>query len=241
MENNLLNNNLQHQNILKSFTKKCLDEKIWFALAGKTLLSSLTNEKYHLNDDYLEVFMTFESFELFRQKFPENIIDSTNVFNYQYLNPFYIEPSENILIKINIIVPASIKKSEKFFSLKNKKRQWIGYWVFNKHSKKFFSKVYYKFLSLFYTPLLWQEVYSNIYKEKYEGFFVIDNFDLNINTNWIPSITFDMKSINFLEIECPIIKESELYLIKRFGFDWNSDFKLKEKTKSFNWIIKQYT
>lgn len=231
-----INNDSEYTYILNSFLNKCYENQIWFSLAGKTLLSAITNKNYYKSDHYLEVFMTFESFDQLKNKYNENIIDSTNTLDYFYLNPIYVEKDINKLIKINILIPASIKKTEKFYSLKNSKRQKIGYWKYRNYDRGFLKKFWYnKIMSKFLSPLLWEEIYANIYSDKFEGYFVVDEFQSNINNHWIPSITFKMQNVNFLSINCPILKESKLYLQKKFGLNWQNF--AENKPNKFNFLV----
>ena len=59
---------------------------------------------------------------------------------------------------------------------------------------------------------------------------------LNINQNWIPNLTFKTKKIPFFKIECPVIEEAEVFLTKRYGWNWQEQVEFKEKPIAFNWV-----
>lgn len=236
MKKNIYEINNYHQ-ILLSFSNKCKENSIWYSLGGKSLLSAMTSINYFNQDDYLEVFMSLDSFKKLQALFPKNVVDSNSKNRYYFLTPFFVEPNCPIVIKINILVPAGIKKSEKFYTIKNLIRQQIGFWSSYNEEKYWFKKLMYKFLSLFFSNLTWYEVYATMYDEKYNGYFVVDSFAKNINQHWIPSVTFRTKNISFVNIECPIIEESEIYLNKRFGFKWKDEFNANDKSLDFNWVV----
>lgn len=232
---------IEYKNILFSFVKKCKENNIWFSLSNKTLLSSLTEINYFNQDDYLEVFMLLNDFEKLKTLFPNNIIDPKDKDNFYALNPFFVDEISNVVIKINILVPASIKKTEKFYSFRNKRRQQIGYWASFKSKSYWYKKIYYSLWRMIDSNLSWFEIYTNIYNEKYNGYFIVDNFSLNINQNWIPSLTKEVENINFLDIECPILKEYEVFLNRRYGLMWKEKISKKNQTKiEYKWIKETY-
>ena len=225
-----------YQSTLRSFRQKCYDNQIWFSLANKALLSALTRQNYFQSDDHLEVFMTLEGFTTLQSRHYEHIVAPSTNANFWYSSPFYIDPYSPIVIKINIIVPANIKKTERFYSRKNQMRQTIGYWNSNEWSKSWLKRWYYNLWGFWWAALVWEEAYTSIYSEKFQGFFIIDNFGLNVNQNWIPNLTFQTRNIEFLQLECPIIQEAETFLIKRYGWKWQDKLFLKGKSLPFNWV-----
>ena len=224
-----------YQRTLNSFNEKCKENQLWFSLANKSLLSALTQNNYFETDDFIEVFMTEKSFIELQSKYKDFVISPNNNVNFWYTNPFFIEPSSPIVIKIIIIVPADIKKTQKFYNLKNAQRQLIGYHLSNETNKNFWFKTFYSFLANIWSALVWEEIYANIYTEKYQGFFTIDDLFLYVNQNWIPNLTFRMKEVDFLSLTCPIIDEAEIFLTKRYGWDWDKKKEFKFKSFNFNW------
>lgn len=222
------------KNILESFDSKCKQNDIWYSLGEKTLLSVITENDYYSHDNFLEVLMTNEGFEKLKFHYKENLLDNSLNSLYLHLNPIYFEIGNKVTIKIFIIVPASIKKTEKIYSLFNQIRCYVSYNVSIPEIKKI-KKIWVKKISLLFQPITWQEIYAKIYKEKYQGYFVIGNFNSNINANWIPSLTFKMENKNFLNVDVPIIREYELYLHKKFGSNW-MNFIDKKRKKNSNWI-----
>lgn len=225
-----------YQISLNSFVSKCSENQIWFSLANKTLLSALTNVDYFDHDDYLEVFMTFAALQTLQEKYNEFLVSPNNNSHYAYSAVFFVEPQSPIVIKIILVVPAGIKKTEQFYKRKNRRRQAIGYWSSNQWTKNFWKHLYYQLWSIFQAALVWEEVYAKIYAEKYQGFFIIDDLRLNINQNWIPNLTFKTKKIPFFKIECPVIEEAEVFLTKRYGWNWQEQVEFKEKPIAFNWV-----
>lgn len=92
-------------------------------------------------------------------------------------------------------------------------------------------------LSNFYSNLTWYEIYSNIFDKKYNGYFIVDDFRLNINQNWIPSITKKTIELNFLGLKCMVFSEYNVFLNRRYGIGWKEG-KIKKlpKALSFHWV-----
>lgn len=220
--------------ILESFDNKCKQSNIWYSLGNKTLLSVVTGNDYYSNNNFLEVLMTNESFEKLKILYKNNVIDNSLNSLYLNINPIFFELGNNVVIKIFIIAPASIKKTEKTYSILNQVRCYVSYNLSIPEMKKI-KKLWIKNISCFFSPITWQEIYSKVYKEKQQGYFVIGDFNTNINNNWIPSLTFKMENRNFLDLSVPIIVEHQLYLHKKFGPNW-SNFVDKKRKKSFFWI-----
>lgn len=211
--------------ILKSFDQKCRKNKIWYSLSNLTLLSAKTNKTYG-SSKIVEVMMDSESYNKFSNLYNKNILDSTTRSDFYFSNPFYFENDFNCLIKINLIIKGNIKKTEKFYSIKNWQRQGIGFFKTIKNKKlnwkHIIQKAYFKFLNLFWSPLLHTEIDSKIYDEKYNGFFVINSFSKDINKNWIPTLTMKLDEIEWHGINFLIVEENELILSKQYGLDWKT-------------------
>ena len=224
------------QKTLESFIQKCKEKQIWFSLINKSLLSAMSQIDYFLEDDYLEVLMTYQSFEKLQSHYKDFVVSPNNNINFWYSNPFFVEPKSQIVIKINIVVPANIKKAQRFYNPKNRLRQKIGYWNSNEQTNRIVTRKFFNFLGRICSALVWEEVYTKIYHDRYQGFFIIDDFRLNINQNWLANLTFRMENVEFLGLTCPIIEEAKTFLVKHYGWNWNEKMELKTKTISFGWI-----
>ncbi len=213
-------------NILKSFLLKCKEHKIWYSVGGESLLN-LKNNELKTDQKYIEIFMLNDDFDRFQNLFPNNILSSHISSDYLFTSPIYFENKEESFIKISLLVRASIKKTEKFYTLKNITRQKISFYESFQNASSFLDKTkkkYYKFLTLFYSPLSYEEIISNVYdKENYQGFFIIDSLKPNINKNWIPALSFKLTKENWNNLELNIMNEWEVFLIKRYGNDWNKN------------------
>ena len=230
-----MNTEKSFMSILKSFDQKCRKNKIWYSLSNLTLLSAKTNKTYGC-PKIVEVMMDSKSYNKFFKLYNENILDSRTRSEFYFSNPFYFENNFEYLIKINLIIKGSIEKTEKFYSIKNWQRQEIGFFKTAKNKKLNWKhkiqKIYFKFLNLFWSPLLHTEIESKIYDEKYNGFFIVNSFSKDINKNWIPTLTMELEEITWNEEKLLIIKESDLILNKQYGFDWQTipeDTKKEEK------------
>lgn len=227
--------------ILNSFNEKCNKNNIWYSLSGLSLLDYQSKKNYS-QKNIIEIFMTVDSYKKLLFFFHDNIIDSITKNNYFFTNPFYFEKELNEVIKINLLIKANIKKTEKYYSIKNLIRQKIGFYKSsNKELKGFLNSIkrtFYSFLNLFWSPLTWQEVCSNIYDDEYRGYFIIDSFSDNINKNWIPSITMEREQINWNDSYTYIFKEWNVFLNKRYGFDWQKKPIISNKKFDYFWINK---
>ena len=115
---------------------------------------------YFLEDDYLEVLMTYQSFEKLRSHYKDFAVSPNNNINFWYSNPFFVEPKSQIVIKINILVSTNIKKAQRFYNRKNR----LGLLKFKWADKHF------NFLGRICSALVLEEVYRN----GYQGFFIFD-------------------------------------------------------------------
>ena len=226
--------------ILESFDSKCRKHNIWYSLAGKLVLSLEKNNKLYLEENILEVFMSANSFNQFKSFFAQNVVDSTTQNNYFFSNPIYWEQDVSVMIKINIIVPAKAEKAERFYSLRNLRRQINGYWLSQGNQKAFKNKflaTYALLTSFIWPPLTWKEIYSNINDEKkYNGYFIIEDMRGNINTHWIPALSFDLSEIEFAGRSFFVIKEYKTYLQKKFMLKNGKEIK-PYKNLNFTWIL----
>ncbi|MBD5423212.1 MAG: hypothetical protein HDR43_01825 [Mycoplasma sp.] len=225
--NNLEKNNY---NILRSFNEKCEKLNIWYSLSNSSLLNYKTNNDFLGNNEIIEIMMPVEDYNKFLHHNYENIIDNLTKNNYFYTNPFYFENDSSIIIKINLLIKSSIKKTEKCYSIKNLIRQKISYFRSKKSISNFFEfikKSWYEFWNIFYSPLTWHEISSNIYDEDFNGYFLVDSFSQNINRNWIPSLTKRTEKVEWNGINTYILKEWDIYLCKKYGNDWRTNPILK--------------
>ena len=227
--------------ILQNFENKCNEIKVWYSLSGTSLLEAKSEREY--NQNVIEVMMLAEHYNRFVSAFSTNIIDSLTSDSYFYSLPFYFEPGNNIVIKINLLVKASIKKAEKTYSLINLIRQRVGYYKSIKSASSFkqsFWKSFYSVVGLFISPLTWQEISSSMFVEEQNGYFLIDSFKPNINKNWIPSLTFKRNDAIWKNQKTKVLKEWELVLIKRYGRDWAKSPELEKNPETFEWISQHF-
>lgn len=214
--------------IFQLFNNICQENKIWFSLSNKTLLSAIKKKEFYLESDYLEVMMTKDSFTQLIAVAKEYIKDCSLETSYLYLNPFFRDGNISKFIKINIVTKALSQKAEKIFNFKNRQRVSAGR-ALSGIKKTSFKRFFYKATSFVFTPLTWQEVCAKIVDEKYNGYYEIYELENDINKHWLPSLTFEMDKISFLDVEgVPVIKEFDLYLNKKFGFKWQDE----------NWVLK---
>ena len=80
------------------------------------------------------------------------------------------------------------------------------------------------------------KIYDN---ENFQGYFVVDSFQLNVNLNWIPSLTMKRIPVQYGNITTYLPEEWEVLLIKRYGADWKENPILERKMK-FNFIFDDY-
>ena len=82
---------------------------------------------YFLEDDYLEVLMTYQSFEKLQNHYKDFVVSPNNNINFWYSNPFFVELKSQIVIKINIVVLANIKKVQRFYNPKKspETKNWL--------------------------------------------------------------------------------------------------------------------
>lgn len=237
-------NNLDQDNekILAIFHQKCEELKLWYSLINLSLLKTKTDIILN-NTNVIEVMMTIEDYNKFVKVNFDNLIDNLTRNDYYYTSPFFVVNNLNSIIKINLIIKANIKKTEKIYTHKNLLRQKISYYKSIKKTKNFISfwnKLWFKFCNLFYSPLTWYEVSSNIYdNENYQGYFMVDSFQSNINLNWIPSLTMKRVSIDYGNIKTFLPEEWEILLIKRYGIDWKDD-PILERPIHFNFILEEF-
>ena len=227
--------------ILDSFHEKCESNGLWYSLSGISLLNSKSKKKYSQNN-LIEVMMPLEDYYKFNNLYKNNIYDSLIDNNYFFMCPFYFEEDNEVKIKINILIPADTKKTEKFYTRKNYLRQQIGYYKSLKNFPNFsfkFKRIFYKTLGLFMSPLTWQEISSNIFSEKYNGYFIVNSFKPNINENWLPSLTIKREEIKWFETKTKILKEWNVFLIKKYGFDWENKPDFVKESIYFNWKEKE--
>lgn len=237
-------NKVNNIEILNNFHEKCTSLKIWYSLSNLSLLSYQTENKFTSNNpNVIEVMMDIDSYNKFFRENQKNIIDNLSRNDYFYSNPIYFEANCEVIIKINLLIQANIKKTEKFYSIKNLIRQNIGYY----RSKGYFSsfkdfllKLTFNFFDLFYSPLLWHEISSHIYeKNNFQGYFIVDSFRPNINQNWIPSITGQVIEVEWNNTTTYVLKEWEMYLTKKYSYDWKNNPNLS-KEKDFSFIFDNY-
>ncbi len=232
--------------ILQEFHKTCEENNIWYSISGQTLLKIKNNDfDQQKNSNFFEVMMDVESYKKLFEIKNKNIIDTHSRSDYFFTNPFYFIEGSNEVIKINIIVEANVRKTERIYSLKNLLRQRVGYYKSlkiinaNFENNDWFKKNLYRFISLFLSPISWQEICLKIYDKKFNGYFHIDSLKPNVNKNWIPSLTKQRKKINWNGVDLFIVDEWESLLIKWFGNDWNANPEIDNKGFNFNLTLEE--
>ncbi len=236
------NTNKNNEKILTIFHKKCEELGLWYSLSNLSLLKMHTNIKLD-DDNVVEVMMKVEDYNQFLKANYDNLIDNLTRNDYYYTSPFFFVKELSSIIKINLIISANIKKTEKIYTWNNLLRQKIGYYKSLKGTKNFIvflKKLWFNFCNLFYSYLTWCEISSHIYNnENFQGYFLIDSFRPNINLNWIPSLTMNRISIQYGNITTFYLEEWEILLIKRYGIDWKEN-PILEKKINFNFILDDF-
>lgn len=225
-----MNSNQNDKNlIIKEFDKKCKENNIWYSLVNISLLEAMSNTIL-TNNNFVEVMMSIESFSKMKKKFEKNILDISINSDFCFFIPIYFDPKFKSIIKISILVPANINKTQKVYSIKNLIRQKISFFNFLKFNNLNFEmklkKIFYKFLNLFLSPINWIEIYSNIYDENYDGYFLIDSFNKNINKKWLHTLTKNLLNVNWISNDVLVIEENDIFLKKNYGLNWNKTPKL---------------
>ncbi len=224
---------------LKYFANICDKYDIWYTVIGNTLLN-IKSEKKFTSNNIIEVGMSIDSFRKLINYASSFILDSSVRNDFFYSNPFFVDKEQNHYVKIIIFTESKIEKIQKFYSIKNLLRQKIGLYKTNykyvKGFNNYFKKTFFSFLNLFWSPLIWQEICSNVYDEKFNGYFLIDSFKPNINKNWLPSISFDREEVVIdKNVKIYIFKEWETFLSKRYGLDWKTN-PILEKETNYIWL-----
>ena len=236
------NTNENNEKILAIFHNKCEELGLWYSLSNLSLLKTKSDAVKNDNN-IVEVMMKIEDYNQFLKVNHDHLIDNLTRNDYYYTSPFFFIKDLSSIIKINLIIRANVKKTEKIYTRKNLLRQKIGYYKSIKKAKNFISfwnKLWFGFFNLFYSYLTWYEISSNIYdNENFQGYFVVDSFQLNVNLNWIPSLTMKRIPVQYGNITTYLPEEWEVLLIKRYGADWKENPILERKMK-FNFIFDDF-
>lgn len=236
------NTNENNEKILTIFHNKCEELGLWYSLSNLSLLKT-KSDAIKNDNNIVEIMMKIEDYNQFLKVHYNNLIDNLTRNDYYYTSPFFFTEDLSSIIKINLLIRANVKKTEKFYTRKNLLRQKIGYYKSIKKANNFISfcnKLWFSFCNLFYSYLTWYEISSNIYdNENFQGYFIVDSFQLNVNLNWIPSLTMKRIAIQYGNITTYIPEEWEILLIKRYGADWKEGPVLERKIK-FNFIFDDF-
>ncbi|WP_412031747.1 hypothetical protein [Metamycoplasma buccale] len=216
--------------ILKDFSLLCEESKLWYSLDNESLLLAITSKNPENLIDHYDVMMTYDSYEILKSKYPDNIIDNTKHSEYGSLQCKFVYNSTNIFeespfININFILPTKIKKVKNFISLKNKAKSFAWHYsTYNSTNvRKIKNKINIaKLLKLSCNKLIYKDLINSLYDEEFEGYIVTDTFvNKHMIHKWIPNITYKRKTIMFQDMEIKILNEYDIYLNNLFGPNYN--------------------
>ncbi|MGL4343144.1 MAG: hypothetical protein ACRCRZ_01055 [Metamycoplasmataceae bacterium] len=224
---------LEYEKILKNFSDICKNANLWYSLGNLTLLSAINKSQNFIQNEYIEIFVTIDTLNYLKKMHPKNILDSSTRNNFYTINPFFIMKGIGVDIKLIIIVETTDIKLYK----KIKNKQIISYYYnhFLNNKKHFNLKTFFIYNFLFkmlfffpFKPLSYMELFDSLNDEKYRGFYLINNLSEKFSKNWIPNTTFKTKNIFFLNIEVPVFLEYQIFLIQRYGKNYENAPKLEK-------------
>lgn len=223
MEMNVKNKKIQ---ILKQFIDICNENNYWYSLDDLTLLSVFSNKNIDDKLDNYSIMMTFESYEALRAKYPKYVLDNAKHSEYHSLQIKFLENSEDIYIEqpfvnINLILPTSVKKINKFVNLKNKIKSSLGFYKSYKQSNILSIRNKIKLSKLFsfcIKPLLYKSMVNELYDENYEGFIITNPIiSKHMLNKWIPHTTFKLVDEKLNGLDVKILMEHKNYLSQLYG------------------------
>ncbi|MBN0919545.1 hypothetical protein [[Mycoplasma] gypis] len=215
--------------LLKEFIDICKENNLWYSADGYTLLSAATNFDFTQNLEYFEVMMKYDSYEKLKFLFPTRVVDNTTISLYKDLQIKFVFNETNIFedtnfIKINLIMPTTLKKVKKINSFSNIFRYKLQYFktfknttLFSIKAKKFFAKM----LSVFFKTITYKEVVNKTYEGHYEGFFVAKNLSKKLSNRWISNLSNHVVIFKWNDLEINALNEYSDYLKINFGNDLN--------------------
>ena len=163
--------------------------------------------------------MTYESYESLRAKYPNHVLDNAKHSEYHSLQIKFLENSKNIFleqpfININLIIPTTVNKINKFINLKNKIRSTFAFYKTYKQTNILTLRHKIKMIksfAKFVKPLLYKTLVNDIYDENYEGFIITSPIiTKNILKKWIPHTSFKLIDANLNEINVKKYSEYDL-------------------------------
>lgn len=227
--------------ILKLFVDICNENNYWYSLDDLSLLSLFSNKKINEKIDHHSVMMTYESYESLRAKYPNHVLDNAKHGEYHSLQIKFLENSENIFleqpfININLIIPTTVNKINKFINLKNKIRSTFAFYKTYKQTNILTLRHKIKMIksfAKFVKPLLYKTLVNDIYDENYEGFIITSPIiTKNILKKWIPHTSFKLIDAKLNEINVKLFFEYENYLIEIYGKKY-SEYDLQSSSNNY--------
>ncbi|WP_438341600.1 hypothetical protein [Mycoplasma sp. 3341] len=222
--------------LLKYFIELCQKYNLWYSLDGLSLVSATTNKDLTTSLDFFEVMMKQDSYDKLKMIAPDNVLDNTNYSEYyDFQNKFVVSKESlyktNFFIKINIIVPTTVKKAKKFLSFYNLLRKsyqkhanfqdvaiasiWIKKWLlFGAYKGKMLNPLTYW---MFGKKITYREAINKLSESKYDGFLVIDDFKTRYKRTWITNLTNKLISVHWNGLDVNVLSEYKEYLENRYG------------------------
>ncbi|MGL4183875.1 MAG: hypothetical protein ACRCRP_01955 [Metamycoplasmataceae bacterium] len=220
----------EYYKVLKRFDEICKINNFWYSLGDITLLSAVTNSLHYKRNKIIDIFITIETLRELEKKYNNNLISPYTESSFFLLTPRFKFDNSDITINLIIITPTSIEKVLKIKKLKYKIKYFYGNYLGNQKENNFQTKFFFLSFKLFpwikFSPLSYFEIYDDLYEEKHQGFFLINNFLESINLNWIPNINFKRNTVNFLGLELYIFEEANSFLTNKYGKNFNVNPKI---------------
>ncbi|RMA79070.1 lipopolysaccharide cholinephosphotransferase [Metamycoplasma subdolum] len=215
---------------LKEFVTLCDTHKIWYSLDNLSLLSTVSEKDIEDKIDFHEVMMTYESYEEFKTKCTDFVIDNTKHSSYKTTQIKFAKDANNFLeekafVNINLLLPVKVKTLKKFLNFKNYERSRMQNLQTRYRSTS--AQLEGKILSLFWPKLTYKEIINSLEDKEYEGYVTTrERINKKWKRNWITHVSFERKTIDFHGIKVKILSEFESYLTNIFGENF-SDFEVE--------------
>ena len=216
--------------ILEEFIIICNENKVWYSLDEDSLLLAYAKNDFSEYLDNFTVILTYESYELLKQKYPQKFLDNSKHSQYFSLQIKFMNNIQNIyesqpFLDINLLLPTKINKLNKFITFRNKlKSIKCDYLSYNETNiKKISNKIYWWKLLGLYKTLSYKTMINAIHDESFDGYVVTNKIvTRNWINKWIPNVSFKIKEIDFFGLKVKALFEYEPYLRNIYGKDFEN-------------------
>ncbi len=202
-----MNNKNTQYKLLNEFSEIAKQHKCWYAITGRTLLQTVKQKEL---PEQIEVMMTIESYKKLKLKESKRITDRFISANHPEVTPYFFSSKDKKgdHIRINIVVPTTIRAIKKFTSLSSKLNFYYSRIQLEDQINNTWDKINH-FLSLPFKKFIKRKThktyFNEIFVEKNHGFFELSRPTNRQIKHWIPQLTFRTipTNINDINVEIP--------------------------------------